>query len=63
MQLPEVYNYRIIKKYNVLNLLDVYDTFNIINIINYPIIMTIEQEEPDIITYNIPNDRIVWCLI
>jgi hypothetical protein len=55
MQLPEVYNYRIIRTYNVLNVLDVFDTFNIINIKNYPIIMTLEKEEPIIIINNIPN--------
>jgi hypothetical protein len=55
MQLPEVYNYRIIRTYNVLNVLDVFDTFNIINIKNYPIIMTLEKEEPCIIINNIPN--------
>lgn len=54
MQLPEKYNYRIIRKYNVLDLLEVYDTENVINIKDYPIIMTFEKEKPDIITNNEP---------
>jgi len=52
MQLPEKYNFRIIRKYNVLNILEVYDTENVINIKNYPIIMTFEKEESSIITNN-----------
>lgn len=56
IEIPEVFNYRIVYNYNVSDLLDVYDTEHVINIKNYPIIMTLELLKPKEIN-NIPNDE------
>jgi hypothetical protein len=56
IEIPDVFNYRIVYKYNVSELLDVYDTEHVINIKNYPIIMTLELLKPKEIK-NIPNDE------
>ena len=44
--IPKVFNFRIICNYDVANILYVYDTANIINLPNYPIILTIELDDP-----------------
>jgi hypothetical protein len=54
--IPNIFNYRIIYKYNIYNILTISEMVNIIYINYYPIIMTLNIDNTD---NDLLNDNIV----